>query len=205
MSSTRMEARIDVMEMELKKIPEIEGSLEEMTVQMGDMRVAMDRFTQRFEELMVGTKSPTWTRGEGSSSEANRDKAKAPIEVEAPSTFPLHRSVESLPATVAMSGSHLFRRVDPNVRKMELPLFEGKDAESWIYRAEHYFELHHFSEEAKLRAVKICLSGPALIWLKTEERREKIESWLELRAMMLNRFRESHCYDLRERFFAIKQ
>lgn len=36
-----------------------------------------------------------------------------------------------------------------NGRKIDMPIFYGKDSEAWFYRAELYFSMNEYSEEEK--------------------------------------------------------
>lgn len=56
--------------------------------------------------------------------------------------------------------------VSRKTRKIEIPLFDGENTESWVLRVEKYFELGEFSEEGKLRTVRMCFGGEALLWYR---------------------------------------
>lgn len=60
------------------------------------------------------------------------------------------KGIEPISMAVPIRGY----RTKPNVRKIKMTIFEGKDPELWIYQVEHYFALHEFSPASKLRAVR---------------------------------------------------
>lgn len=45
------------------------------------------------------------------------------------------------------------------LKRLEIPLFDGVDAESWILRVDQYFEIGAFTEEEKLKDIRMCSSG----------------------------------------------
>lgn len=51
-------------------------------------------------------------------------------------------------------------------RRMDIPTFDGSGVEGWILRVEEYFELGEFTEDEKLRLVRLCFSGDALLWYR---------------------------------------
>ena len=55
-------------------------------------------------------------------------------------------------------------------RKLELSVFDGEGANSWIFRAERYFFINCLTEIEKLEATRVCFKGVAQAWLRFEER-----------------------------------
>lgn len=47
-------------------------------------------------------------------------------------------------------------------RKVEIPVFEGEEAYSWLVKVERYFKINGVKEEEMLEAVMIALDGRAL-------------------------------------------
>ncbi|PKU74218.1 hypothetical protein MA16_Dca021622 [Dendrobium catenatum] len=54
--------------------------------------------------------------------------------------------------------------MDARERKLKMPVFEGEDAQHWVYRVERYFSINGFTEGEKLMATGLCLEGKALAW-----------------------------------------
>lgn len=60
---------------------------------------------------------------------------------------------------------------------MEIPIFTGENAESWVLRVEQYFELGEFSEERKFKAERKCFNEDVLLWYRWERDRNPFVSW----------------------------
>ncbi|PKU77286.1 hypothetical protein MA16_Dca016853 [Dendrobium catenatum] len=54
--------------------------------------------------------------------------------------------------------------MDTRSRKLKMPVFEGEDAQGWVYRVERYFSINGLTEGGKLMAAGLCLEGKALAW-----------------------------------------
>lgn len=57
---------------------------------------------------------------------------------------------------------------EPLTRKIEIPIFDGENGETWVLRVEHSFELGSFTKEEKLCAVMMCFDDEALLWYRWE-------------------------------------
>ena len=82
-----------------------------------------------------------------------------------------------------------YGRTERGVRRLEMPLFEGDDPDGWVFRAERYFSVNQLSDAEKLDSAALCFEGAALAWFQWEQRRRRVRSWEELKAMMRNQFR----------------
>ena len=49
-------------------------------------------------------------------------------------------------------------------RLLELPIFEGVDLDSWIFRVERYFEINGLHADERLQAAMVCMKGEVLAW-----------------------------------------
>lgn len=49
-------------------------------------------------------------------------------------------------------------------RKLEVPIFNGKDAFGWTNRVKCYFELKEMNDAEKLQAIMVAMKGKALTW-----------------------------------------
>lgn len=77
-----------------------------------------------------------------------------------------------------------------------MPLFDGKDPDGWVVKAERYFGFYYLNEEEKMEAAVVGLEGDALSWYNWEHRRRPIRRWADLRESVLQQFRPTnsgHC------------
>ena len=49
-------------------------------------------------------------------------------------------------------------------------MFDGEEANLWIFRAERYFSINRLTEMEKLEAAGVCFEGVAQAWLRSKER-----------------------------------
>lgn len=94
--------------------------------------------------------------------------------------------------------------MEPDVQKIEMPLFNGEHIKIWLSEADNYF-LHEMTEEAKVWAAWLCMTGPARVWLQIEERRHLYITWLELRTQITHCYKGAQFLALRQCLLAIKQ
>lgn len=97
------------------------------------------------------------------------------------------RSGSVEPAVTQMEGSPTARK-PPRTRKLELPVFNGENADSWIMRVEQYFEGDNYNEEEKLRALRMCFDGEALMWYRWEKTRCPFPDWNNLKQRVLEQY-----------------
>ncbi|GJS17253.1 ankyrin repeat-containing protein [Tanacetum coccineum] len=90
-------------------------------------------------------------------------------------------------------------------RKLKMPLFDGDDSHSWIYKVERYFEVEDIEPGEQLRAAILCMEGQALAWFRWSEARSPIRSWEGLKRRLPERFQPSQEGTLYEQFMAITQ
>ncbi|XP_013615209.1 uncharacterized protein LOC106428065 [Brassica napus] len=89
--------------------------------------------------------------------------------------------------------------------QIELPLFDGEQADSWVLRAEQYFELSEFTEEQKLRAVRMCFLDDALLWYRWERDRDPFRSWDHLKGRVLEQYSTMKDTSAGERLLRLRQ
>ncbi|KAF4396359.1 hypothetical protein G4B88_019159 [Cannabis sativa] len=92
-----------------------------------------------------------------------------------------------------------------HAQKIELPLFSGDNPDKWAYRAERYFGLQRLSPPEQLEAAVLCLEGAALNWFRWENQRHAINSWEELKSLLLRRFCQKAEGTVFDRFFVHHQ
>ena len=90
-------------------------------------------------------------------------------------------------------------------KKVEMPIFNGDDSDSWLFRAERYFQIHKFTEFEKMIVATISFEGPALNWYRSQEEQEKFTDWANLKERVLIRFRSTREGSLYGRFLRIQQ
>ena len=90
-------------------------------------------------------------------------------------------------------------------KKVEMPIFNGEDPDSWLFRAERYFRIHKLTESEKMTVSTISFEGPALNWFRSQEEREKFIDWANIKERLLERFRSSREGSLYGRFLRIQQ
>ncbi|GJZ47933.1 putative mitochondrial protein [Tanacetum coccineum] len=95
---------------------------------------------------------------------------------------------------------------DYRLRKLKMPLFNGDDVYDWVYQAERFFDIQGlFTSGEHLRAMMMCLEGPALSWSRWSTTKEPFRTWEEFKIRMLIRFQYSQAGSLHEQFFSISQ
>ncbi|XP_013614992.1 PREDICTED: uncharacterized protein LOC106321225 [Brassica oleracea var. oleracea] len=77
---------------------------------------------------------------------------------------------------------------NPLTRRLKIPMFDGEDADSWVIRTDQYFEIGDFTEEDKLKAVRVCFAGEALSWYRWERHQNPFLSWEEMKSRVLKQF-----------------
>ncbi|KAF7844308.1 Retrotransposable element Tf2 [Senna tora] len=88
---------------------------------------------------------------------------------------------------------------------MELPIFDGDEAISWLFRAERYFSLNRMKETEKLEVVAVCMEGRALNWLQWLETRMVVQSWSEFKRKFLRQLHQSQQGNNYKMLMALKQ
>lgn len=90
-------------------------------------------------------------------------------------------------------------------RRMDIPTFDGSEAEGWILRVEEYFELGEFTEDAKLRLVRLCFTGDVLLWYRWERNHFPFRNWEQLRLRVLTQYSTLQDVTAGERILKIHQ
>lgn len=102
-----------------------------------------------------------------------------------------------------MNDMHRFYAIKG--RKLEIPVFDGKDPDGWIMRAERYFKLNHLNDEEQIEVAVISFEGDALRWFQWEHRRQPMNDWKTVKLGILKQFRSCAMGSLCEQFLALKQ
>ncbi|KAF4402326.1 hypothetical protein G4B88_003247 [Cannabis sativa] len=131
-------------------------------------------------------------------------------ETQGPTPSTGQRSINERPPSPAAVASNSregdwVRRSEFTARKIELPVFSGDDPDEWTFRADRYFGLQRLNPTEQLEAAVLCLEGAALRWFRWENSRQPINSWEELKEMVIRRFRPAHEGTVYDRFFQLQQ
>lgn len=77
---------------------------------------------------------------------------------------------------------------------MELPRFTGAEINSWIYKAEKYFQLHAIPKDVRLQVVSFHFVGEAAAWYQWMDRNGIVNDWDHFLIVLQERFGSS-AYD----------
>ncbi|KAA0062473.1 uncharacterized protein E5676_scaffold325G00980 [Cucumis melo var. makuwa] len=58
-------------------------------------------------------------------------------------------------------------------KKLEMPMFLGENPESWVYRAEHFFEINNLSEAEKVKVAVVSFGKDEVDWYRWSHNRKK--------------------------------
>ncbi|KAL4037971.1 hypothetical protein IC575_001574 [Cucumis melo] len=90
-------------------------------------------------------------------------------------------------------------------KKLEMPVFNGENPESWIYRAEHYFDINELADEEKVKVAVVSFGPDAVNWFRWSNNRKKISSWEDLKKRMFEHFKAPGEGSLGARLIRIRQ
>lgn len=82
--------------------------------------------------------------------------------------------IQSKPFTAGSSGYSTPPEDSSPKKKLELPDFEGKNPEDWIFRVEKCFPVNQTDEEDKLSLAMSCMVGCAVTWLRMIQVRDEV-------------------------------
>lgn len=90
-------------------------------------------------------------------------------------------------------------------RKLDMPFFDGENPDSWILRAERYFNFYRLSEADKLEAAVVALEGDALLRYQWEHTHRPVTRWMEMKSLLLRQFRPTNAGTLQQQWLALTQ
>ncbi|KAK2423487.1 hypothetical protein QL285_033937 [Trifolium repens] len=61
--------------------------------------------------------------------------------------------------------------------KLDVPRFDGQNAQGWIFKISQFFTYHNTPEEERITVASFYLDGPALAWYQWMYRNDQIVSW----------------------------
>ncbi|KAA0033719.1 Transposon Tf2-6 polyprotein [Cucumis melo var. makuwa] len=62
-------------------------------------------------------------------------------------------------------------------KKLEIPVFNGENPETWIYRAEHYFDINELADEEKVKVVVVSFGPDEVNWFHWSNNRKKDDGY----------------------------
>lgn len=207
MPVTRMDVRIEALEKSVPSLSasmvELKGDVEHLNNQVG---LELGKMNQRLEaSLALGRRElndglrliEKMLKGSKLNSSSSPGEESGRMSTTSVEEQPEVENVNSEKMAVAS--------VEGNYRKLELPLFNGVDPDSWIFRAERYFRMNKLDDVERAVAAGVCMEGAALSWFQWEDGRRPMHNWTELKRRLLERFRDTQYGTLHQRFLAIKQ
>ncbi|KAA0037230.1 retrotransposon protein [Cucumis melo var. makuwa] len=90
-------------------------------------------------------------------------------------------------------------------KKLEMPMFLGENPESWVYRAENFFEINNLPEAEKVKVAVVSFGQDEVDWYRWSHNRKKVKSWKDLKTRMFEFFRDTGQKSLGARLIRIQQ
>lgn len=90
-------------------------------------------------------------------------------------------------------------------KKLEMPMFLGENPESWVYRAEHFFEINNLPEIEKVKVAAVSFGQDEVDLFRWSHNRKKVESWKDLEGRMFEFFHDIGQRSLGARLIHIQQ
>lgn len=72
--------------------------------------------------------------------------------------------------------------------RLKISIFHGEDTNWWVSEAEKIFSRNQFSEAEKIEDVIACFDGEAWDWFQQVDRYQPVQTWGEVKRLMLERF-----------------
>ncbi|KAL0533794.1 hypothetical protein IC582_028065 [Cucumis melo] len=214
MVQTRIEERLECidqeiagMKKELSKVSAIEVSLNEIAKSIDLMRLQSEKQQQLlFTIIETSSRERSTMSGQVTESTAKESEKVKGKESDASSS----RAADS---DRNFGADRNDRRIDSDdnfhdqnkFKKIEMPVFTGEDPDSWLFRAERYFQIHKLTESKKMLVSTVSFDGPALNWYRSQEERDKFTSWSNMKERLLVRFRSNKDGTISGQFLRIKQ
>ena len=72
--------------------------------------------------------------------------------------------------------------------RLEMPLFHGEDAYTWVDRVERFFEIRGVPEEEWVSVAMVAMEGKALTWFRWWEDTAPIQTWSGFKDAIIRHF-----------------
>ncbi|CAA7017674.1 unnamed protein product [Microthlaspi erraticum] len=158
------------------EISAIKVGCERMSSRLGALETQMTSFAQILSRIEVNTSSGHGQTSDTKSSSPDSSQVNQPL---------LDIEAKSL-GSQGISGALVTR--DSMLRKIDMPVFEGRLPYGWISRVERFFRLGNYAEEEKLGLVSLCLDGAVLNWFNGEIISAPFKDWTQFKQRLLERF-----------------
>ncbi|XP_010495484.1 PREDICTED: uncharacterized protein LOC104772583 [Camelina sativa] len=196
-----LEKAVESMQKEVQKITELEEDVKEMKKQLEKLDVMEKQMgkldiLELLQKRLMGEERRSWV------TEAQN------LETTANPTDVIQRlfTPGAAPTTVQMqTQNETTESKEPLMRKIEIPLFDGENAEAWVQRVEQYFEMEDFTEEEKLKAVQMCFDGEAISLYRLKRDRNPFTSWEQVKERVLENFSVAHDVCAGDRLLLLRQ
>ncbi|KAA0059568.1 transposon Tf2-1 polyprotein isoform X1 [Cucumis melo var. makuwa] len=148
------EERLETVELEMKRLPMIEENIALLAKNIAEMNSQIDKQAQqqqvilKYIEGIIKDDTPGRKIEEGSTNKVTMAEASSPATVEEPKLEAKTEEERTLHRS--------------KFKKVEMPVFDGTDPDSWLFRADRYFKIHNLSDSEKLTVAVISFNGPAL-------------------------------------------
>ncbi|KAA0033393.1 peroxidase 64 [Cucumis melo var. makuwa] len=195
-----MGQEISTMRKEISKIPAMESSLSKISKNLHLMRSQSEKQEQILLLLMESIAEKTTESATHKSAIAKGKEKEASTSKSAEIT---RNAEEGRVEQKTDNDESLTDR--SKFKKVEMSVFSEEDPDSWLFRAERYFQIHKLTESEKMLVSTISFDGPALNWYRSQEERDKFLSWENLKERLLVRFRSSTDGTILGKFLRIKQ
>ncbi|CAH9112121.1 unnamed protein product, partial [Cuscuta epithymum] len=97
------------------------------------------------------------------------------------------------------------KRQQPAGRKIDLPVFNGKDVFGWLVRMNRYFRLNQIQEDEKIDVAVVAMEDQALNWFQWWEGHAPRQNWKTFTKAMTKRFQPDMVQDPLGPLFSLKQ
>ncbi|TYK14623.1 retrotransposon protein [Cucumis melo var. makuwa] len=165
----------------------VEGTEKEL-LSLKDMLLEMKKAVERLADEMKENHSYKKKEESGTTSDGSVMKLKGKMDETEPMT--------ETNGTVTDRSKY---------KKLEMPMFLGENPESWVYRAEHFFEINNLPESEKVKVAVVSFGQDEVDWYRWSHNRKKVESWEDLKSRMFEFFRDSGQKSLGARLIRIQQ
>ncbi|TYK05651.1 Retrotransposable element Tf2 [Cucumis melo var. makuwa] len=117
----------------------------------------------------------------------------------------LLKSMESLTEEVKEGSRAKLREESGASEGSVLKMFNGENPETWIYRAEHYFDINELVDEEKVKVAVVSFGPNEVNWFHWSNNRKKVKTWEDLKRRMFEHFKSPGEGSLGARLIRIKQ
>lgn len=130
-----------------------------------------------------------------------RNPEKRPVQVNASSSEPNR----PIPMTDPSGFASLMPTSESQFKKLDMPVFDGKNPHGWIARVERFFRHGQYTEDQKMHLVSMSLEGVVLSWFLWEEQHVPTGNWLAFKKCVLTRFSNPRMRSPKESLAALTQ